>query len=338
MRNTSITIALAVAVVLCAPITARAEESCDGWFCDKPNALNGEAVDIERHDGSVVHGVVIEIAIDHVTIMVDTTKVTIAWDQIASFRVSTGSAQKTPEPEHEEEPAVDDDEDVVVVEEKPKAEPPPAKEVPEQAPVIAIAERPPFSLGARLKVMAGLEDARFHRSSELINDYVTGGLAYEISFGLRLSRSLYLRTSYEHAELFRGERNQMVEALPTSDALGIGLRTLFGDAPVRGVFEVGVGYRWLHVPYAAGAAPDRASRAPRSGSATFEGADTLRLALGSTFAVDEHGRFELLLETVIGRFSHVEDDNADARSYGIPETSRTNHAFVGISFGIELNP
>ena len=321
-------IAALTLMLLSTPNTARAEEkTCEG---------------VELHDGSVVRGVIVEIAADHVTLSVDGAKVTLTWAQIGSFKVGKTDETKAEPETDDEEPA---SEEVVVIEKKPEAKPVTIVTKPLPREDLEPAFKPPhdpgpFTLGARVRLMAAVEDTRFFKGAENVSDYAAGGVGYELSFALRLSRALLLRMAYEHAELFHGERNQNVTTWPTSDALGIGLRTLFGNAPdVKGVFEVGVGYRWLHVPYASGATPDHMPRRSSGGGhATFEGAESLRLALGSAFTVDEHGRFEILLETALGRFSHVHDENAETRLYAIPEASRETHAFVGISVGVELNP
>jgi hypothetical protein len=97
-----------------------------------------------------------------------------------------------------------------------------------------------------------------------------------------------------------------------------------------------VGYRWMYVPYGNGRAPDSVSRSGGSGWATFEGAESVRVALGTSAAMDGHGRFELLLEGALGRFSRVTDDNLEKRSYRIQDSAQSHHMFVGVSLGMEL--
>lgn len=345
MRTTPLVFALAIISI---PVSSRAAENCDGWFCDEPSKLAGEAVAVELQDGSVVRGVVVEIAADHVTIAVGDSKVTVTWAQIVSIKINPPSAPtnapkptEVPEatPEEKAEP-VDDEEEVVEQkpEPKPAAAPAPiAKEVEQPAPKPAF-QPGLFALGARAKLFA-LMDGRFHNGSEQISAYATGGVGYELSFAVRLTSMLMLRASYEHAELFRGERNYSTSALPTSDAIGIGARILFGSAPdVRGVFEAGVGYRWLNVPYSNGAPPDGSPRRSGSGVAMYEGTESLRSAIGAAFTLDDHGRFEVLLEGAFGRFSRVHDDNAVTRTRELGPYTQTPHAFVGLSVGLELGP
>ncbi len=332
MRRFSLAIVCALAST---PLTAAADDTCEGWFCDTPSALSGQSVSVELRDGAVMRGVVVEVAPDHVTIIVDGARMTLTWAQILTFHVVASAPPADDKNDEEDAP------EVVVIEEKPApaAPPPPPPPPPELVDPPKIAESGPFTLGGRLKLLAAIEDSRFYRNSQQIADYAAGGWAYELSFALRLNRVLFLRSSYEHAELFRGERNASVAATPTSDAVGIALRAVVGNTPdVRGVFEIGAGYRWLNVPYASDAAPDGAKRRIADGTTTYEGAESVRFALGSVFLIEEHSRFELLVEGAIGRFSHVQDKNAEARSYTIPEASRTTHAFVGISIGLEFGP
>jgi hypothetical protein len=361
MRTTT-TLAI-LSVLIATPISSRADEGCGDWFCEEEKPANspkigpdsaaqfsGQDVAVELQDGSIVRGVVVEIALDHVTIAVGATKVTVAWPQVVSIRVNpTAAPAPTPapapapaptEPESDasdEEPAKDD----VVVEEvsKPPQSPKPAPTElvePESKPAL---EPGLFALGARAKLIAALEGGRFYNGGGQIADFATGGVGYELSFAIRLTNALMLRAAYDHAELFRGERNFSGNDSPTSDAVGIGVRWLFGNAPdVRGVFEAGVGYRWLRVPYASGAAPDSAPRRPGAGIATYEGAQSLRTAIGAAFPIDDHGRFEVLLEGSFGRFTRVHDDNAEVRDRTLADGATTTHAFLGIAVGLELGP
>jgi hypothetical protein len=343
MHNTSIAL---VAALLFTPLTVQAEESCNGWFCDEASKLADQPVAIELHDGSVVNGVIVEIAPDHVTVVVNGAKVTLAWPQIATFKVGGAKdKEKDKDVPKEPEPYEDEEEEVAA---EPKAAKPATvtvvtKDEPktffEPAPVPLVEPLGRFTLGARAKLVAPIEDGRFSKGAHPLTDFVGGGVAFELAFALRLNRVFFLRGAYEHSEFVAGELNRNATAMPTSDALGIGVRALFGNSPdVKGVFEVGVGYRWLNVPYTASDTPDRTPRRGGGGIATYSGSESLRLAVGSAFAIDAHGRFEVLLEGSFGRFTHVDDDRVEPRHYAIPDTARTHYAFFGISLGVELGP
>ena len=55
----------------------------------------------------------------------------------------------------------------------------------------------------------------------------------------------------------------------------------------------------------------------------FEGTESLRGAVGAAFTLDDHGRFEVLLEGSFGRFARVHDDNALTRSREFGPQSQT---------------
>lgn len=326
-----------VFALLSLPNTASAADPCEGWFCDDPGKYTGESAEVVLRDGAVKHGKIIAITTDHVVLSIAGAKLTLAWDEIASFSVGA----EEPAPEAVAPPTV------VVIEEKPapvttvvvaSAPPPvPIDAIAEPVAAKPVREPGPFTIGARAKLMTAIGDARFHNDASLLRDFTTAAVAYEVSFALRLNEVFWLRAAYEHAEFQPGERNSELKSRAMSDAVGFGVRALFGNAPdVRGIFEAGAGYRWMHVPYGSGAAPDRTARRSGGGYAMFEGVESLRAALGTAYTIDRFGRFELLLEGALGQFARVQDNNTDKGSYSIPDSARTQYAFCGISLGLEL--
>ncbi|MGZ3420395.1 MAG: hypothetical protein ACXVEF_36250 [Polyangiales bacterium] len=311
--------------------------------------LKGEDVSVVLHDGSVVRGVIVEIALDHLTLAAGTTKVTLAWAEVVGIHVNPATTAPTPVPAPSAPaptaPTTPKDESPYESSDDPAVEQLSIAQT-QTAPVMTEVYSEPrpalgpglFAIGARAKLVGSVDGSRFSNGSSLISDYVSGGIAYEVSFAMRLTHALMLRTAYEHADLIRGDRNFGV-ASPSSDTIRIGVRWLFGSAPdVHGIFEAGIGYRWLTLPYADGAAPDSTTRRPGNGVATYEGAESLRLAIGTAFTTDDHSRFEVLVEGTYGRFTQVHDDHAKVETRLISDSATAAHGFLGIAIGLELGP
>lgn len=356
--TTTLTIAF---LLISTPRSSRADEGCATWFCDeaKPDTpkpspesaskLKGEDVSVVLHDGSVVRGVIVEVGLDHLTIAAGSTKVTVAWAEVVGIRVTPATppppaAPPTPAPTTPPTTTPPkDDSPYDATEDQPvdglsvaQAQQPPS--VPDR-----IEPKPPlgpgfFAIGARAKLVGVVDGSRFTKGSAAMSDYVAGGVAFEVSFAIRLSQALMLRAAYEHADLIRGDRNFAADS-PSSEAVRIGARWLFGSAAdVHGIFEAGVGYRWLSVPYADGAAPDGAPRRPGNGVVRYEGAEMVRLALGSAFTTDDRSRIEVLVEGSYGRFTQAHDDNAQTTTRILADSQTSGHGFLGIAIGLELGP
>jgi hypothetical protein len=361
--TTTLTIAF---LLISTPLTSRADEGCATWFdCeeakpetpkpgpDSTSKLKGQDVSVVLTDGTVVRGVIVEVALDHLTIAAGATKVTFAWAEVVGIRVNPATpapapAPTTPPPNAPPPAAPAKDDSPYDATEEAQVDDLAVKPSKTQEPyvpdLVVVEPKPPlgpglFAIGARAKLVGVVDGSRFAKGSAAMSDYVAGGVAYEVSFAIRLTRALMLRAAYEHADLIRGDRNFASES-PSSEGMRIGVRWLFGSAAdVHGIFEAGIGYRWLSVPYADGAAPDGAPRRPGNGVVRYEGAEVVRLALGSAFTTDDHSRVEVLVEGSYGRFSAAHDDNMKAGPTRMLSDSQTSaHGFLGIAIGLELGP
>ncbi|MBI2393342.1 MAG: hypothetical protein HYV09_27410 [Deltaproteobacteria bacterium] len=355
-----------VSIVSLTSIGRADDAKCEGWFCaDQKEVENvgdspaeaapaeyagltaGTPVEIDLQNGGAVHGVVVSLDATGVVVRAGDVLITIKWTEIAGLRItvqagppSAPSAQPAPAP-----PAV-------IETAPPPAEPPP--------PVIEAAPPPPkkrskrsamfipseperdlLFLDMRVKMLAPLEGSTFRAGSALMSEFLPLGGAWELGMSLGLSRNWRLRGFYESAAFGSGDANASHDRTASSRLLGVGLMgTTASDAEgVSALLELGLGYRWLSVPYGAGRAPDGIDRGGRAGEVMYEGLASLRLAAGLTFALSQAARLHTLGEVTFGRFSQQTDPSlqcAETRCDSIGSRDQTPHAFAGLTIGLEL--
>ena len=123
------------------------------------------------------------------------------------------------------------------------------------------------------------------------------GVAISADVGLRLDPRLAVFGGYEHV-IDDSRSDRLAQgSLATGDAVAVGVRLFSShDAPVALLLQIGLGYRWLRVPY------DTGSPRMASGTDRFEGLEPLRLHVGPTIALGDHLHLDLLAGGALGRF------------------------------------
>lgn len=359
--------ALASVFVIASLVTltasVRADDGkCEGWFCaDQEQVENlggaesaapavpaeyegltaGTPVEINLQNGGAVHGVVVSVDATGVVVRAGDVLVTIKWMDIAGLRITVQagpppSAQPAPPPvEAAPAPAPAEPPPAVVTA-------PPKKRTKARALLIpSEPERDLLFLDMRVKMLAPLDGSTFRSGSALMSEFLPIGGAWELGMSLGLSRHWRLRGFYESAAFGTGDANASHDRTASSRLLGVGLMgtTASDDEGVSALLELGLGYRWLTVPYAAGRAPDGLDRGGRPGEVMYEGLASLRLAGGLTFTLSNAARLHTLGEVTFGRFSQQTDSSlqcADARCGAIGSHDQSPHAFAGLTVGLEL--
>jgi hypothetical protein len=211
-----------------------------------------------------------------------------------------------------------------------------------------------WQLGVRLNFMSPSEGSTFGKNGlhaqngsgdYSMRDYVGGGTAIQADLGYRVSPSWTPYGFFEYGSYKRGAANAGTEDKPSSTAVGFGLQANTNpEGPVGFLFDVGIGYRWITVPYEAGGqyALDGIGGANgAAGKVTYGGAELLRLGLGLSFATSEHVRWDITFQGAVGSISHRSDTNNSCVSSDdcktIPDERRGAYAFGGISAALHLD-
>jgi hypothetical protein len=178
-----------------------------------------------------------------------------------------------------------------------------------------------------------------------MRDYMGSGTAFQADIGYRASPAWTPYGFFEYGSYKRGGANADTDDKPSSTAVGFGLNANTNpDGPVGFLFDIGIGYRWITVPYAAGgqyALDGIGQNTSGAGTVTYGGAEVLRLGLGLSFATSQTVRWDIMFQGAAGSVSHRSDSNGACVSPGdcksIPEANRGSYAFGGLAVALHLD-
>lgn len=355
-----------------APSGAAASESaapgeCTGWFCDDESKsapvpslppLGEGSLTIPGLDGvgkDVLSGTITEVVPgDHVTIKLPNGETkTLAWGTLLQLQISGkiviggGSTAASPPPPPAPPPAT-----VVIAPPPPPKHAPPPPPPPSYHDAYPQAVSPPsrhfrerWALGVRLNFIQPGENSNLIKGTHNgLRDFVGGGTGLELALGYRVSPSWTPYGFFEYARFKNGTVNNDVDDKVSSAQVGLGIHANTNPDGLGFLFDIGVGYRWLTVPYGSGqlSSLDGGASATGPGKATYGGVTAMRLGLGLSLASSKSVRWDLMAQGSFGSFSTRRDSNATCVSGGygkgetcetIPEKDRGAHAFVGVSLG-----
>jgi hypothetical protein len=339
--------ALGLSLLVLAASRAGAAENCDGWFCDdgaQPDAPPVVATVPTPAGGTdVLAGTITEVVPgDHLTLRLPNGELrTLAWAELLQLQVSgkivigPGAA---PAPAPAPAPPT-----VIVAPAPPPARviaPPPAPMVDEPEPAPRRLPRPfeeRASLGLRLNFLSPGDESRVTQGGAPLGSYVGSGTGLELDLGYRISPSWTPYVFYEHGWFRPGDANAGSADAVRSSFAGVGLRANTNpDGPIGFLFDIGVGYRWLTVPFAPGSG--NGLEGPGSSSAgrvQYSGFQALRVGLGLSIGVTQNVRFDLALQASAGTFSRRSESGSRCAGIceEIREDDRAIHSFGGISLG-----
>lgn len=340
---------------------------CSGWFCDDaPKAsvpAPGEGtVTIPGLDGlgkDVLSGTITEVVPgDHVTIKLPSGETkTLAWGTLLQLQISgkivIGGGSTAASPPPAPPPAT------VII-----APPPPAKHAPPPPPAAVYAPPPSdayastttpssrgfrerWALGVRLNFLSPGENSSLVKGTHNgLRDFVGSGTGLELALGYRVSPSWTPYGFFEYARFKNGTINHDVDDRVSSAQVGLGIHANTNPDGLGFLFDIGIGYRWLTVPYGSGqlsSLDSGAGNVPTGpGKATYGGVTAMRLGLGLSIASSKHVRWDLMAQGSFGSFSMRKDSNNVCVAGGtgkgeacetIPEDKRGAHAFLGVSLG-----
>lgn len=364
-----------LAVVSASSFAAAQEDSCSGWFCDdKPSTptpapttpaptwptIGGipevgmpGVVTIPGAAGTpdVLSGTISEVVPgDHLTLKLGNGEVKVLlWSQLLSLSVSgkiviggSSGGSATPPPVISTPPPATV---IVAPPPPPVAAPPPSYDYSQPVAPRTHEFRERWTLGVRLNFNSPSDTSTFSKNGPSMSNWVGGGTAIEADVGYRVSPHWTPYGFFEYGRYKTGASNDFIDDRSTSSMVGLGIRANTNpDGAVGFVIDLGIGYRWLTVPYGGlgGAGAMEGQIVPQNsntymtqtGKVTYSGFEALRLALGLSLFNSSHFSSEVLLQGSIGTFSHKSDANGSCSDgCQIDDQNTGAHAFGGISFG-----
>jgi len=228
------------------------------------------------------------------------------------------------------------------------APPPPAPHYSAPAAIPAPRFHPEWTLGGRLGIVSIGKDSALigdpnkdANGAVMMRDYAKGGLSVEADLGYHFSPSWTIYGFWEHGFLAKGDANQSASKNPSTDFVGLGMNANTNPDGVGFYFDVGLGYRWMSVPYGGGdVVPLGASGSyfgSAEGTARFRGFEALRLALGISIVSSPTTRWDLAVSGSAGRFTNIDDDSRVCAAVAgndckkIPDDKQGMHAFGGLT-------
>ncbi len=334
--------------------SAHAEE-CTGWFCgelpqvgDVGTATLPPVVPGAPGSSDVLTGTIQEVVPgDHVTLKLPSGELKVLqWSQFLSLQVSGkiviggGGGTTAPPPVTPAPPPVT----TIVVQPKP-APPPPAVYAPPPAydnPVLAhhprtVPFRETWAVGLRLNFLRPGENSEYYKGSQGMRDTLGSGTALQVDLGYRFSPAWMAYGYYEY-----GRFSAANDEKATSHGLGLGMKANTNPrGPLGFTFDLGMGYRWLEVPYYSttsampGNFPSSSSSSSPMGSYQFGGWDILRLGVGIALNPSRHVQLDLGVAGVVGMFSRKQDSNGGCGGgdCSIPDSARSTYSFTGFTLG-----
>lgn len=337
-------IALASPFTLADPPANQLADECAGWFCDDENKSTpapkvgetGTATIPGAMAGAtdILSGTITEVVPgDHLTLKLPNGQLkTLKWGELLQLQVSGkiviggGGSTVSPPPTS-----------TVVITPPPPVytPPPPPAFVPdsygEAPPPPKTSFRERWALGVGLRFVSAAEQTAFVKNGPSMKDYLGGGTALEASLGYRIGPSWTMYGFFEYGRFRAGNVNAGTDESISSTAVGAGMRANTNpDGPLGFFFDIGIGYRWLTLPYAPSNSGAMNSYATILSKTQFSGVEMLRLGLGLSVVASQHARWDLGFTTSVGSFSKYKNDQGDST---IPEDRRGAFAFGGLSLG-----
>jgi hypothetical protein len=358
-----------LSILAAAPMAAA--DDCTGWFCGGEEGAPtpvptlpvpgqvGTATIPGPAGNDVLSGVITEIVPgDHLTLKLPNGELkVITWPMLLQLQIQGkiviggGGATTAPPPPAAPPPTV-----VITPAPPPAAPPPPPAPVYDMPPQ---AMQPPtrhfrerWQLGVRLNFLSPSEGSSFGKGGvrlqnggdSTMRDFMGSGTAIQADLGYRVSPSWTPYGFFEYGSYKRGGMNADTDDKPTSTAIGFGLNANTNPDGVGFLFDIGIGYRWITVPYSAGgqyALDGIGGGGNAPGKVTYGGAEMLRLGLGLSFATSDHVRWDLTFQGAVGSVSHRSDSNGACVSpedcKTIPDDKRGAYAFGGLSAALHLD-
>lgn len=358
-------IALAALAALAVPFlalpTAQAEE-CTGWFCGEvpqvgdvgtatlpPGTPPPVVPGVPGAPGTdVLTGTIHEVVPgDHVTLKLPSGELkTLQWSQFLTLQVSGkivigggGGTAAPPAP-----PAAPPPVTTIVV--APKPAPPPAVYVPPPAydhPAVAshprvVPFRETWAVGLRLNFLRPGDRSEYYKGSQSMKDTLGGGTSLQVDLGYRFSPAWMAYGYYEY-----GRFSAANDEKATNHGLGLGMKANTNPRGALGfTFDIGMGYRWLEVPYYSapsaatpGNVPTGYGSSAPMGTYQFGGWDILRIGVGIALNPSRHVQLDLGVAAALGVFTRRSDSNGGCNGgdCSIPDSSRGSYTFSGLTLG-----
>jgi hypothetical protein len=353
-------VAASLAVLTIGSISGSAlADECSGWFCDDdgksapaPKAGDTGTATVPAPAGGtdVLSGTIVQVIPGvSITLKLATGELkTLSWADLLQLQVSgkivIGGGSAAPPPAAKP-PAT-----VVISPPPPTYAPPPPAPVyapppaadysaPYRKPKSEFRER--FALGVGLRFVTPGQSTAFVKDGPSMRDYLGGGTALETSLGYRFGPAWTMYGFFEYGRFRAGAANQGGDQSISSTAVGLGMRANTNpDGPVGFFFDIGAGYRWLTLPYAAATSSHQVAGTTmmQDGKVQFGGVEMMRLGLGLSVVASKHVRWDVAFTASLGSFSKAKDSNrscvgSDGDCNTIPEDRRGSFSFAGLSIG-----
>lgn len=331
---------------LAAPLVLADE--CAGWFCDDENQTtpapkpgdSGTATVPDPTGGTdVLSGTITEVipGVSLTLKLLNGQLKTLKWAELLQLQISGkivigggGAAHPPPAPNPS----------TVVIGPPPVAKyappPPPPTYLapahysdPTPAPKASFRER--WALGVSLRFVSPSEQTAFVKGGPSTKDYLSGGSAIEGSLGYRIGPSWTMYGFFEYGRFRAGRVNGGGDDSISSTAVGGGMRANTNpDGPLGFFFDIGLGYRWLTLPYDSANSGAMNQYVALQGKTQFGGVEMLRLGLGLSVVASKHVSWDVAFTSSIGSFSKYKDASG---SNTIADDRRGSYAFGGLAIG-----
>jgi hypothetical protein len=348
-KLTLTTLAFIGALSLAAP--AALADECAGWFCDDNNnpapvpkvgdVGTATIPNIAGAGNDILSGTITEVVPgDHLTLKLPNGELkTLQWAELLQLQISGkiviggGGGAATHPPPAPNPPTV------VITPPPPKYAPPPPPAYVAPPMYDAPAEpakphksfRERWALGLGLRFVSPSGSSSFIKGGPSMKDYLGGGTAFEGSLGYRIGPSWTMYGFFEYGRFRAGSVNAGGDNSISSTAVGGGMRANTNpDGPLGFFFDIGIGYRWLTLPYDANNSNAMNQYVALQSKTQFSGVEMMRLGLGLSIVASQHVRWDLAFTSSLGSYSKYK--NAEG-SETIPEDRRGAFAYGGLSIG-----